>query len=72
MVQVLEREISEELRSPRRLSKRGISYLLVAGFFAVGALFMRGVATLPLDRSSLTGFHEALNRLSNWIDASRN
>jgi len=72
MVQVLEREISEESHSSRRLSKRGISYLLVAGFFAVGALLLRGIATLPLDRSSLTGFHEALNRLSNWIDASRN
>ena len=33
MVQTLERETVEGARSPRRLSKRGVSYLLVAGFF---------------------------------------
>lgn len=45
----------------------------ITGFlFLAFALLLRGHATLPLDRSSLTPFHDWLNGLSNWIDRSRN
>lgn len=40
--------------------------------FLAFALLFRGHATLPLDRSSLTPFHDWLNGLSDWIDRSRN
>jgi glycine betaine/proline transport system permease protein len=36
------------------------------------ALLMRGTATLPLDRSSLTSFHTWLSRMSDAIDRNRN
>ena len=45
--------------------------LLTFGFLAF-AIFLRGVATLPLDRSSLTPFQNWLNTLSAWIDTNRN
>ena len=45
----------------------------ITGFlFLAFALILRGHATLPLDRSSLTPFHDWLNSLSDWIDRSRN
>lgn len=72
MARTLERVSGENVQVEGRQSRRSIGYVVIGLFFAVGALFMRGIATLPLDRSSLTGFHEALNRLSNWIDESRN
>ena len=39
--------------------KRSLSALSI--FFFAGALLLRGKATLPLDRSSLTSFHDGLN-----------
>lgn len=48
-------------------------FISIAGFlFLAFALILRGHATLPLDRSSLTPFHDWLNSLSDWIDRSRN
>lgn len=44
--------------------------LLTVGFLAF-AIFLRGRATLPLDRSSLTSFQTWLNNVSAWIDANR-
>ena len=49
--------------------KRSLSALSI--FFFAGALLLRGKATLPLDRSSLTSFHDWLNTLSAWIDNNR-
>lgn len=43
---------------------------LTFGFLSF-AIFLRGKATLPLDRSSLTPFHDWLNNLSAWIDTNR-
>ena len=45
--------------------------LLTFGFLAFG-IFLRGIATLPLDRSTLTPFQNWLNTLSAWIDTNRN
>jgi glycine betaine/proline transport system permease protein len=45
---------------------------IVSVLFVTFALIFRGIATLPLDRSSLTPFHDWLNSLSDWIDRSRN
>lgn len=45
--------------------------LLSVGFL-VFAISLRGKATLPLDRSSLTPFHDWLNNVSAWIDTNRN
>lgn len=55
-------------------SKSRIGRLVsITGFlFLALALILRGHATLPLDRSSLTPFHDWLNGLSGWIDRSRN
>lgn len=48
-------------------------FISIAGFlFLAFALILRGHATLPLDRSTLTPFHDWLNSLSDWIDRSRN
>ena len=44
--------------------------ILTFGFLAF-AIFLRGKATLPLDRSSLTPFHIWLNNVSAWIDTNR-
>lgn len=44
--------------------------LLTFGFLSL-AITLRGRATLPLDRSSLTPFHEWLNNVSAWIDTNR-
>lgn len=44
--------------------------VLTIGFLAF-AIFLRGRATLPLDRSSLTPFHVWLNNVSAWIDTNR-
>ncbi len=43
---------------------------LMSAFLAF-ALIFKGQATLHLDRSSLTPFHDWLNQLGNWIDRSR-
>ena len=48
---------------------RNLTALLSA--FLAFALIFRGHATLHLDRSSLTPFHDWLNQLGNWIDRSR-
>jgi len=45
---------------------------IVSVLFVAFALIFRNIATLPLDRSSLTPFHDWLNSLSDWIDRSRN
>jgi glycine betaine/proline transport system permease protein len=65
------RKFSEKVKT-RAKSKVG-RYVAAVGvaYLATGLLF-QGFATLPLDRSSLTGFHDWLNGLSNWIDRSRN
>lgn len=44
--------------------------LLTFGFLAF-AIFLRGKATLPLDRSTLTPFQTWLNNVSAWIDTNR-
>ncbi|MBI3428541.1 MAG: ABC transporter permease, partial [Actinobacteria bacterium] len=49
---------------------RNLSALMVA--FLAFALVFSGRATLHLDRSSLTPFHDWLNQLGDWIDRSRN
>ena len=46
--------------------------LALSTSFLVFALLFRGHATLHLDRSSLTPFHNWLNGVGNWIDRSRN
>ncbi len=60
-------------RVKRPIKSRMSLYLATIGalYIAFG-LLLRGFATLPLDRSSLTGFHDWLNALSEWIDRSRN
>ncbi len=52
-------------------SRTGLSISgLFIGFFLF-AYILRGKATLPLDRSSLTPFHDWLNSVSAWIDNNR-
>ena len=56
----------------KKTSKLGMYLsLLTFGFLSL-AIFMRGRATLPLDRSTLTSFQVQLNNLSAWIDTNRN
>ena len=57
------------LKKPSKLNR--YLGLLVLGFLTF-AIFLRGRATLPLDRSTLTPFHVWLNNLSAWIDTNRN
>ena len=57
----------------RPVRSRNSLYLATIGsLYLLFGLLLRGKATLPLDRSTLTGFHDWLNSLSEWIDRSRN
>ena len=58
--------------SPSPKSKRGRALGAVGVLFLGLSIWFRGVATMPLDRSSLTPFHTWLNGLGDWIDRSRN
>jgi glycine betaine/proline transport system permease protein len=57
-----------EKRKPSQLNR---SLSLLSFTFLVFAVLFRGKATVPLDRSSLTPFHEWLNNFSVWIDNNR-
>lgn len=57
---------------PPEKSRMGRLISLTGVLFLAFALILRGHATLILDRSSLTPFHDWLNGLSDWIDRSRN
>ena len=57
---------------PQHESHLGRHISIASFLFLAFALILRGHATLPLDRSSLTPFHDWLNGLSDWIDRSRN
>ena len=57
---------------PHHESHLGRHISIASFLFLAFALILRGHATLPLDRSSLTPFHDWLNGLSDWIDRSRN
>jgi glycine betaine/proline transport system permease protein len=61
-------KLSIEAKKQSKLN-RNLSFLTI-GFLGL-AMLLRGRATLPLDRSSLTPFQESLNSFSAWIDANR-
>ena len=56
----------------KKISKLNRYLGLLSVGFLVFAISLRGKATLPLDRSSLTPFHDWLNNVSAWIDTNRN
>ena len=60
------------ISKPQHESHLGRHISIASFLFLAFALILRGHATLPLDRSSLTPFHDWLNGLSDWIDRSRN
>ncbi len=69
---VLGREVKEVASEPRRkLSLTGRRSTYLSATFLIFAIGLRGKATLPLDRSSLTSFQESLNSFSAWIDNNR-
>lgn len=69
---VLEKASLKSVQSPKRkLSLTGRRSASLSVLFLIFAIGFRGRATLPLDRSSLTGFQESLNSLSAWIDNNR-
>ncbi len=67
---LLSRELA--VSKPQSKSRVGRRISISSFLFLAFALILRGHATLPLDRSSLTPFHDWLNGLGNWIDRSRN
>lgn len=70
--QLLGRPIEIKAPMPEKKTSKLNIYL---GFLTLGfltfAIFLRGRATLPLDRSSLTSFQVWLNNFSAWIDTNR-
>ncbi len=70
--QLLNRPTEDKSFLPAKKASRLSVYLglLTLGFLAF-AIFLRGKATLPLDRSSLTSFQTWLNNVSAWIDTNR-
>ena len=52
-------------------SKLSFQLSLLTGGFLFFALLLRGIATLPLDTSSLTSFQNWLNSVSDWIGNNR-
>lgn len=70
--QLLIRPAESKPSSDAKKASRLNFYLgwLIFSFLSL-AIFLRGKATLPLDRSSLTPFHDWLNNLSAWIDTNR-
>ncbi len=70
--QLLNRPAESKLSiAPKKASKLNVYLGLLTVSFLVSAVFLRGRATLPLDRSSLTPFHNWLNSVSAWIDTNR-
>jgi len=57
---------------PPKKSHVGRYISITTLLFLAFALIFRGIATLPLDRSSSTPFGDWLGSLSNWIDRNRN
>ncbi len=55
----------------KKRSKLNVYLGLLAFGFLAFAIFLRGKATLPLDRSSLTPFQVWLDNVSAWIDTNR-
>ena len=55
----------------KKPSKLNVYLGLLTFGFLICAIFLRGKATLPLDRSSLTPFHVWLDNVSAWIDTNR-
>ncbi|HEY3293641.1 MAG TPA: ABC transporter permease subunit [Candidatus Nanopelagicaceae bacterium] len=70
--QLLNRPAESKPSPPAKKTSKLNVYLglLTFGFLAF-AIFLRGKATLPLDRSSLTPFQDWLNSVSAWIDTNR-
>ncbi len=68
---VLSKPLGEPIPVAAKKSKLAIQLpLLTAGFIFL-AILLRGIATLPLDTSSLTSFQNWLNRVSDWIGNNR-
>ncbi len=56
----------------KKVSKLNVYLGSLTVGFLVFAIGLRGRATMPLDRSSLTSFHVWLDNVSAWIDTNRN
>ncbi len=56
----------------KRVSKLNVYLGSLTVGFLVFAIGLRGRATMPLDRSTLTPFHVWLDNVSAWIDTNRN
>lgn len=56
----------------KKMSKLNLYLSSLTVAFLVFAIGLRGRATMPLDRSTLTPFHVWLDNVSAWIDTNRN
>lgn len=71
-VDLLSRETTTAAPLAPKKSRVGALVSIAGGLYIAFGLIFRGHATLLLDRSSLTSFHDWLNNMSDWIDRSRN
>ncbi|MDQ3465774.1 MAG: ABC transporter permease subunit [Actinomycetota bacterium] len=58
-------------QKPEPVRRTGVLLGAILGIWVLGWLLLQGVATLPLGRATLTGFHTRLNELRDSFDAAR-
>ncbi|MBA2416442.1 MAG: ABC transporter permease subunit [Geodermatophilaceae bacterium] len=58
-------------QKPEPVRRTGVLLGAILGIWVLGWLLFQGVATLPLGRATLTGFHTRLNELRDSFDAAR-
>jgi glycine betaine/proline transport system permease protein len=68
---LLSRPSHESKPAEKKKSKLGFRLSILTCGFLFFAIVLRGIATLPLDTSSLTPFQNWLNRVSDWIGNNR-
>ena len=68
---LLSRPSNESKPVEKKRSKLGFRLSILTCGFLFFAILLRGIATLPLDTSSLTPFQNWLNSVSDWIGNNR-